>query len=163
MEIGDHVIPVLQDPIERMRVRDEAGAVGRFDQLLDQFVDERALDAEEVAAALLVGRFRSPIVALLVARRQRLSEYLDGHVVVEGLHPFFVLRVVYCADPGGHAHAFQILRKGQHDPFHLRIAEQDFEFERLAGLIIDELLVLEAPPRFLQQLQRLTQAVADIA
>src|SRR5688500_11600748 len=51
VEIRDHVIAVLQHPVERVRMRDQAGAVRRLDQLLDQFVDRRALDAEQVAAA----------------------------------------------------------------------------------------------------------------
>ena len=49
---------------------DQAGPVGRPDQLLDQFVDNLALDAEQVAAAGLVGGLRAPKVALLVAGRQ---------------------------------------------------------------------------------------------
>src|SRR5439155_19337921 len=49
VKVRDDVIAVLQDPIERAGMGDEAGAVGRTDQLLDQFVDDRALDAQEVA------------------------------------------------------------------------------------------------------------------
>src|SRR5260370_42435864 len=44
MELRDHVVAVLQDPVERMGMRNQAGAVGRPDQFLDQLVDNRALD-----------------------------------------------------------------------------------------------------------------------
>src|SRR5207244_12998030 len=51
VKIRDHVIAVLQYPIEGAGAGDEAGPVGRRDQLLDQFVDDRVLDAEQIAAA----------------------------------------------------------------------------------------------------------------
>src|SRR5262249_4989523 len=109
MKIRDYVIAVLQDPIERVGVRDQAGAVGGADQLLDQLVDDRALDPDQVAAAVLVGRFRTPEFALFVARRQRLAEHHDRHVVIEGLHPLFVLRGVDRAHMRADTHAFQVL------------------------------------------------------
>ena len=45
----------------------------------------RVLDADDVAAAFLVGGFRAPEVALLVAGRQRLREARNDDVEVEGV------------------------------------------------------------------------------
>src|SRR6516165_8153225 len=47
MELWDHVIAVLQYPIENVCVSDEARPVGCPDYLLDQLVDDRAFDAED--------------------------------------------------------------------------------------------------------------------
>src|SRR5438874_1227533 len=63
----DQVIAVLEDPVERVRMGYQARPIRRSDQLLDQLVDDFAFDAEQVAAALLVGGLRTPIFTLLIA------------------------------------------------------------------------------------------------
>src|SRR5215472_4351333 len=63
----DQVIAVLQYTIERMSVGHQARPVGRPDQPFDQLVDDFALDAHQIAAALLVGGLRTPKFALFVA------------------------------------------------------------------------------------------------
>ena len=102
---------------------DEAPAVGRLDQLFGQLVDDRVLDAEQVAAALLIGRLGAPILALLVAWRQRLAEALDGHVGVELVAAPLGLRRI----DGAHVHvdtdAFEVLLIGQHHTLEARIAQ----------------------------------------
>ena len=88
----------------------------------------------------------------------------DRHVVVERVHPLLVLRGVdRCARRAVMPSRFRFCGKGQHDALELRVVEQDLEVEGLAGLVVDELLVLEAPAGLLQQLERLAQPVADIA
>ena len=88
---------------------DEARAVRGSDQLLDQRVDRRALDPQQVAAARLVGGMRPPEFALLVAGRQRLRKQDDGHVEIKGIHAPLVLRGVDGAHPGGDAEPLQVL------------------------------------------------------
>src|ERR1700739_1214008 len=51
----DHVVSILQHAVERAGMGDEARPIRRADQLLDQLIDDLALDPEQVAAALLVG------------------------------------------------------------------------------------------------------------
>src|SRR6266404_3357825 len=65
----DVVIP-QQHAIERFGRRNQIVAVLGKDYPLDQFVDRRILDADDVARAGLVSGLRAPIFALLVARRQ---------------------------------------------------------------------------------------------
>ena len=146
MEVWDHVVAVLQDPVERAGLGDEALSVRRLDQLFDERVDDLALDPDQVAAAGLVGRFRAPIFALLIAGRQRLAKGHHGHVVIEGLHPLLVLRRVDRAHPRGDPHPLEVLGEGQHDPLELRIVEQNLELEGLPRFLVDELLALKVQP-----------------
>jgi hypothetical protein len=44
MEIGDHIVTVLQHPIEGAGMGDQARAIGGLDQFFDQLVDDIALD-----------------------------------------------------------------------------------------------------------------------
>src|SRR6516162_9145405 len=107
MKLWDDVIAVLQYPIQSAGMSDDACPVGSLDQLLDQFVDDRTLDAEDIAAALLVGRRRAEKLALLVARRQRLRELRRRHVEIEGLHALFVLCDIDGAHPRGDPHPLE--------------------------------------------------------
>src|SRR6516225_5261342 len=150
--VRDQIIAILQYPVERLRMRNEARPVRRPDQLFDEVVDDWAPDAEEISASLLVGGLGAPILALLIAGRQRLREHRHGHVVVEGVHALLVLRRVDRTYPRRNPHALEVFRERQHDALELRVVEQDLEFERLTGLVIDELLALERPTRFFQQL-----------
>src|SRR5262249_22201356 len=145
-------IAILQDPIERMRMPNEARPVRRTDQLLDELVDDWASDAEEISTSLLVGGLGAPILALLITGRQRLREHRHGHVVVEGVHALLVLRRVDRTHMRGNPHALEVFRERQHDALELRIVEQNLEFEKLTGLVVDELLALERPTRFFQEL-----------
>ena len=67
----DVVIP-QQHAVERPGGGDQFVAVLGEDDALDQFIDRRILDADEIARAGLVGGLRTPEAALLVAGRQRL-------------------------------------------------------------------------------------------
>src|ERR1700751_406672 len=76
----DYAIAILQYPVESAGVSDEARSIRRLDQLLDQFVDHLAVDAEHVLAPRLVGGLRPPIVAQFVPRRLRCAKSDDRHV-----------------------------------------------------------------------------------
>ncbi len=54
MVLRDHVVSVLQHPVERPRVRDETRPIGRLDQLFDERIDGFVFDAEDITAPLLV-------------------------------------------------------------------------------------------------------------
>src|SRR6266446_960437 len=159
----DYIVSILQYPIERARVGDKARPIGRLDQLLDQRIDDFALDAEQVLAALLVGCNRPEIVAQLVPRGLRCAERDDRHIVVESLHPLFVLRRVDGADAGIDAHPLQVLLDRENNAFEFRLHEEDLKLKGLTGLVVDELFASEGPTRLLQKLQRRTQPVTNVA
>src|SRR6266478_2351717 len=159
----DYIISILQYPIERARVGDKARPIGRLDQLLDQRIDDLALDAEHVLASLLVCGDRPEIVAQLIPRRLRCAERDDRHIVVEGLHPLFVLRGIDGAHTGVDAHPFEVLLDRESNAFEFRLDQEDLKLEGLTGLVVDELFAFEGPTRLLQKLQRRTQPVTNVA
>ena len=81
-----------QHAVERLGGGDQFGAVLGEDDALDQRIDRRILDADEVARAGLIGGLRAPEAALLVAGRQRLAPGRDDDVVVPLPQPVLVLR-----------------------------------------------------------------------
>src|SRR6185437_3508003 len=68
----DVIIP-QQHAVERARRRHQFVAVLGEDDAVDQGVDRRILDADDVARTGLVGGLRTPEAALLVAGRQRFA------------------------------------------------------------------------------------------
>src|SRR6516164_8049454 len=141
----DHVIAVLQYPIESASVSDETRPIRRLDQLLDQLVDHLALDAEVVLASLLVGSLRPKIVAQLIARGLGCAKAYDRHVKVEGLHAPFVLRSIDRAHPRGDSHPLEVLFEWEHDAFEFRQYQHDLKLEGLTRFIVDELVAFEGP------------------
>ena len=67
-------------------------SIGRCDHQIDQPIDSRVLNADEIAAPRSVGSATAPVIALFVARRQGLRQRNTDHIVVEILDPIFVLR-----------------------------------------------------------------------
>ena len=89
-----HEIVPQQHPVERAGGRHQLLAVLGENHMVDQFVDGRVLDADQVAAAFAARGFRAPEIALLVARRVGLGEIADDDVVVEAVQPPCILRAV---------------------------------------------------------------------
>ena len=59
----------LQDPVQRVAGGDQRHPVGGGDQLFDQRIDDRAFDADTVAAALLIGGGAGALIAKMTAPR----------------------------------------------------------------------------------------------
>ena len=159
---NDEIVP-QQHAIQGARAGHELGAIRRGDDLVDQAVDGRVLDADDVGAGGRVGRGRTPVVALLVAGRERLAEGAHHHVEIEGLDALLELRVVHGAHRGVHAQPLQILREGQGDALEQRVAQQDLEGKRLARIPVDPLAVLDDPARLIEQCRGLAQIGAVVA
>src|ERR1700721_1711767 len=77
-----YVVVPQQHAVERAGGGDELVAVLGEDHAVDQRIDRRVLDADEVLRSLLVGGRRAPEAALLVAWRKRLRPPLDDDVEV---------------------------------------------------------------------------------
>src|SRR5690606_30908741 len=89
--VRHHVVAPEHYAIERPGRGDEIFARRRGDDLLDQMVHHRILDAREIAAARDVRGLAAPEVALLVAGRQTLAPGGDDHVEVELVEAVLVL------------------------------------------------------------------------
>ena len=114
-------------------------------------------DPRVVAATRHARLFRSPVVALLVARRQGFAPDNHGHVEVKLLHALLVLRGVHGPDPRVHAEPLQILRERQRDAFEGSVVQQHLELHGLAARV-GELLALDGPPCLIQERETFPQA-----
>src|SRR5476651_911394 len=72
IELWDDELVPRQHAVEAARAHDQALAIGRGDDQLDELIDRRVLDADRVAPARNVRGLGAPELALLVARRQGL-------------------------------------------------------------------------------------------
>src|SRR5689334_12539411 len=86
----DVIVP-QEHAVERPGGGNEIVAVLGEDDAIDERVDRRVLDADEVARAGAIGGLRAPEVALLVAWRQRLWPRRRDDVVVPGAKTVLVL------------------------------------------------------------------------
>ena len=148
----------LQDPVERPAIDDQLGAVRRVNELLEQLVDDRILDADFIAAAGHVRRLRPPEIALLVARRERLREQRGDHVEIKILAALLVLRRIDRPYRALDAKALQRFDVWLHDTFgSIAGLQQEFEFERLA--ILHARAAVELPACFIQEQCRLGEVL----
>src|SRR5436190_20945435 len=107
-ELRDNVAIPEQHPIQRLATRDQLGAVLGEDDAVDQGIDCGVLDAGKVARSGPVRRIRPKEVALLVARRQRLSPHSGGNVEVETAYAILVLDAIDGANVHRDAEPLQI-------------------------------------------------------
>ena len=158
----DHVVAPQQHPVEGAGRGDQAVAVGRGDDLLDQRVDHRVLDAGVVAAARGVGGNAGPVVVLLVARRQRLAEDAGDHVEVKVLEALLVLGRIDQPDLGRDAEFLQVLDEGRDDALELRRDDEELDFHGLAAGA-GKPGILDCPAGLAQQLERRAQVAPRVA
>src|SRR5258708_39712960 len=107
-ELRDNIAIPEQYPIQRLASRDQFGAVLGEDDTVYQGVDGGIFDAGKVARTGPIRRLRPEKVALLVARRQRLSPYSGGDIEVETAQAILVLHAIDAANIHGHADPLQI-------------------------------------------------------
>ena len=98
----DVVIP-QQHAVERFGGGDQLGAILGEDYLVDQRVDGRILDADQIARAGLIRGLRAPIGALLVAGRERLAPHRCDGIVIPASLAIDELRLVHRTHRNGHA------------------------------------------------------------
>ena len=146
-----HIAPGEQHPVQRLGGGDQFGPVLGIDDALGQSVHRRILDADDVARGRLVGSRRTPIIALLIARRLGLAHAEQDHVEVTVVLALVELRIVDYPHRGLDADALEILDIGQGDLGERIAGEQDLHLHHLASLHIGELAVLELPPGLLQE------------
>ena len=114
------VVPPQQHPVESAGAGDQAAAVrGGGDQVHER-VHRGILNAGEVAAANALGGFRSPIVTLLVARRERHVPGLEDHVEIVILNAVLVLGAVHRTHPDGDPEPLEIAGVGESDALIVR-------------------------------------------
>src|SRR6185503_8313611 len=133
----------------RLAARDQLLAVRRVDDELDELVDGLVLDADRVAVAGGVGRFRRPEAPLLVPRRLRLAEAVRVHVEVVVLDALLILHGIDKAQLRADADALQVRDVGQVDALEGRRARDDLEAELLA-VLAGELAALEVEAGLLE-------------
>ena len=102
----DKMIP-QQHPIERPGRCDEFIPRVREDDAFDKGVDRRIPDADQIARAMLACRMRTPIIALLIARRERFLPVGDDDVEVPFAQTVDVLYVVDQANADLHPDPLQ--------------------------------------------------------
>ena len=165
-EIGplrhDVVVP-QQDAVERFGGGFEIGAVLGENDLIDHRIDRRIFDADQIVGAGLVGRLRAPVAALLVAGRQRFRPRIGDDVEIPAAQPVLELRLIDGAHRDRHAEPFERWLVEQEDALEARPRREKFDGKGLAGLDVDELLVLDFVARLFEQPQRLAQIVAHRA
>src|SRR5262249_5582157 len=129
------------------------------DDAIDQGIDGRVLDARTVARTGTVGGVRSEEIALLVARRQRLSPYGRGDVEVETAQAILVLHAVDGADRHGYAEPLEVGLVEQHTSLIALFHGQELNADGFASRI-DQLAVADFEPRLLEKTRGLPQIVA---
>ncbi|MCY1436845.1 hypothetical protein D9M71_529830 [compost metagenome] len=149
MPVGDHVVAPQQHAVQRAGVVDQALPAVGLDQAFDQGVDGRVLEADQVAAAGVVGAAGVPIFSLLVAWRAGLAETADDQVEVPRAQAVDVLRDVGAADLQLDAEAGQVALERQQHALELDLGEEELDHHRLA-LAIQHAVLLQAPAGLLQ-------------
>src|SRR6516162_5247148 len=134
-----HVKIPQQNAIKRLGGGNELGAIFAEDHALDQFIDGRILDANQIARARLVGSLRTPETALLIAGRERLGPGPDDDIEIPLPKPVFVLRSVDDAHVNFHARALERGFVKQDEALRRAIVDEKFANELLAGLRVDQL------------------------
>src|SRR5262245_7710889 len=128
----DVVVP-QQHAVERPGGGNQLGAVLGKDDPVDQLVDGRVLDADDVGAGLLVGGRRAPEVALLVARGFRLMEGAHDDVKIELAETTLELCAVNGAQADVDAELLQLRHIGEDDALEVRLPVEELGLELYAG------------------------------
>ncbi len=103
-----------------------------LDQAFHQAVDGRVLEADEVAAAGLVGAAGMPELSLFVAWRVGLRPGRRGHVEIPRAQAVDELRDVDATDLHVDAKFGQVALERQDDPFHVGLEQHELEAQWLA-------------------------------
>src|SRR5216683_6656449 len=98
----DIIVP-QQHAIEGPCGRDQLLSAFGEDHAVDELIDGRILDADEIARADLVSGFRAPKFALFVAWRKRFGPRTDNEIVIPVPLAVLVLRVVDISHRDRHA------------------------------------------------------------
>src|SRR6266852_2805425 len=130
-ELRDKIAIPEQYPIQGLASRDQFGAVFCEDDTVYQGVDCGIFDAGKVARTGPVRRLRPEKVALLVARRQRLSPYRGGDIEVETAQTILILYTIDGANIHGHAEPLQIWLVKKQAPLVTLLRGQEFNTDRL--------------------------------
>ena len=149
-----------QHAVERHGGGDQFGTVFGKDHAIDQRIDRRVLDADQIARAGLIGGGRTPEAALLVAGRQRFTPGRDDDVEIPLPQPVLVLRGIDHARVHRHADAFERGLVEQHEALGRRIVDQELDAESLAGLCIDQFRIAYLVAGVAEQRERLAKIVA---
>src|SRR5262245_30151746 len=105
--MGYHIMVPQQHAVEGPGGGDQLLSVLREDNALDELVDRRILDADEVARARVVSGFRTPELALLIAWRQRFGPSALGKIVIPFPQAVLVLRLIDVSHRDRHAQPLQ--------------------------------------------------------
>src|ERR1700738_1031146 len=135
----DIVIP-QQHAVERLGGGNQLGAILGEDYLVDERVDGRILDADQIARAGLIGGLRAPVGALLIAGREGLAPHRRDGIVVPAPLTIDVLRGIHGAYRDGHAKSLKRRLIEQEEALAVRIWGQKLDRECLAILHVGELL-----------------------
>src|SRR5690606_2241137 len=162
MPVGDHVVAPQQHTVQRPGVGDQLLARVGVDKAFDDLVDGWVLQADEVAAARIVGTGGVPVLALFVARRVGLAEAADDHVEITRAQAVDVLRNVDTANHHLDTEISQISLEWQQNTLELGLCQQEFEAHRLA-IDVEHAITLDAPAGLLQQLIGAALLLADDA
>ncbi len=157
-----HEVVPQQHAIQRLGRSDEIVAVLGEDHAIDQLVDRRILDADDVAGAGHIGSLRAPEFTLLVTGRQRLRPGRHDDVKIPGPQPVLILRGIDGADRHADAETFERWLEEQHHALKRGILAEQFQLKRRTGLGIDQFAITDFVARFLEQLQRFAKIAAHI-
>ncbi|ESS39765.1 hypothetical protein P355_3479 [Burkholderia cenocepacia KC-01] len=161
--LRDRVVAVHQHAVERVRRVEQFLARLRGAERMQQRVDGRRFQSDEVVGARLVGELARVARVLLGARHLHARQADRRHVVVECIEALLQQRVIGRAKPHDDAELRQVALVGGHDAFHraARIVE-DLERERLA-LRVAQRAVAIGPAGLREQCARLQQVRAQRA
>ena len=149
----------------RPRAGDQAVAVRRGNHQVDQC--DRQPDRWMPAVLRLpsnVRRQRVPVVALLVARRQRLPPAAHDHVEVKFCPcAAGTATCPRCARPPCNAQALQVFGERQHHALEVGRYQHDLELHHEAAVAVRQRAVLDIPPGAFEEPQRGAQVAAQVA
>src|SRR3990167_1277424 len=149
--VGDDVMAPQQHAVEGPGVGDQALPGVGVDQAFDQLVDGWVFQADEVAAAGVVGAARVPVLALLVTRRIGLAEAAHDQVEIPRAQAVDVLRDIDPANHQFHAEIGHVALERQQYALEFGLREEKLETDRFA-FGIEHQVAFDAPAGFLQQL-----------
>src|SRR5262249_1372805 len=104
---------------------------------------------------------RAPISPLLVPRQKRLAPGKRNNVEVPAAQPVLIVRLINRAYRDRDAETFQGWLVEQKHAFEERRVSKEFNFKRLSGLRVDDLLIAHLVAGLSQEPQGLAQIVAD--
>src|SRR6185437_13643862 len=155
----DKMIP-QQHSIERPGRCDELIPRIREDDAFDERVDRGILDADQIARTMLARRMRAPVIALLIARRERFLPVGDDDVEIPFAQTVGVLYVVDQADTDLYSYPLQRWLIEQDHSLKVLVSNQELDGHLLFGIGIDQNEVPNFVPRLREQIDRLEQICA---